>query len=114
LKESMELERVGKLLLGSPNLGGPIGVRLPPLIAPNQELIIDGRERSKSIGRRERILPLLMKQVVLASNDPPIIGSFRHLHFDLAARRNGAQRIKPEESNIAQAQVNGDVHHTSL
>ena len=107
-------------------LSGCIGVRCSAFIALDQEMVIESRKRSKRIGRGEgdsvrdvrmpevKILPLLMKQVVLASNDPAITGSFRHLQFDLAARRNGGQRSRPEEPNIAQAQVNGDVHHTSL
>jgi len=53
---------------------------LSALIASNQELVIEGTIEQ---------------------------WSFRHLHFDLEAG-NGAQRSRPEEPNIAQAQVNGD------
>jgi len=39
-----------------------------------------------------KILRLLMKQVVLARNDPEIIGLFRHLRFDLVVE-TGAQSV---------------------
>jgi hypothetical protein len=41
-----------------------------------------------------KILPLLMKQMVLARNDPAIIGLFQHLRFDLVPGAGIAQQAR--------------------
>lgn len=80
-------------MLGFAYFGRCIRVRFSALVALDQEMLIESRERSKGIRWGEgdsvryvrvpevKILSLLVKQVVLARNDPAIIGSFRHLHF---------------------------------
>ena len=71
-----------EVLLGSPYVRGFIGVRFSALIATDDEGAIKKRGRGSSISRIKgdsvpevRTLPP-MKQVILARNDPAIIGTF--------------------------------------
>jgi len=85
----MGLERLGKFQLHLPHVLGFIGIRPSALIAPDREVFTESGERSHSIGLaegdsmpEENILPH-MKPVVLAKNDPGIIGVFPHPHLRL-------------------------------
>jgi hypothetical protein len=106
-----------KFLLGPAYFRGCIGVRFPALIALDQELVIESRERSKTIGRGEgdsvtgvrmpevKILSLPMKHLVLARNDPTIIATFRHPHLDRPFEQKSRKRSRRKERDVAQAQV---------
>ena len=82
-KEWMGLERLGKFKLHLPHVPGHIDISLSALIAQDREVFTERRERSHSVGLAEGDSMaeenILMKPVVLAKNDPAIIGVFPHL-----------------------------------
>jgi hypothetical protein len=94
LKEWMGLERSSDFQLESQHILGFVGIRLSAFIAPNREGFTDKRERSYSIGLREgdfmpeeKILSYV-KPMVLAKNNPAIIGVFPHVRLRHPSERD--------------------------
>jgi hypothetical protein len=94
LKEWMGLERSGDFHLESQHILGFVGIRLSAFIAPNREGFTDKREWSYSIGLREgdfmpeeKILSYV-KPMVLAKNNPAIIGVFPHVRLRHPSERD--------------------------